>query len=309
VNAKEYGTQQVATENLPAAPETGPPARVQPPSPGARAPAPEDHAPWPGPRAPAPDSSAQQDLADRDRRVRRERRVRGLIVEADQRMQSRVRHPDGGERTVTATLADEVEQRQQISHQVGMGSRKHRRLPRWQRWIPKFVLFFDFALLLYFFAGITNVDWQSPLSMNLAFATALAAMVTVLAYGFLAFTGNRMRSHKNHAGTVHLDELDGLTKAAFGTAMVVITVLATLMYLRIHSEVVNALGLEGGATTLVIPLAVAVVSAVANYLVVLIHALDGSDEVARLDKLAAATHRPARKAHQLRRRAGRQAHR
>ena len=44
-------------------------------------------------------------------------------------------------------------------------------------------------------------------------------------------------------------------------------------------------------TALVIPLAVAVVSAIANYLVVLIHALDGSDEVARLDKLAAATRR------------------
>jgi len=295
VNAKEYGTQQATTANLPAAPEAGLPPAVQPPSPDAR--------------APAPDSSGQPDLADRDRRVRRERRVRGLIVEADHRMQARVRHPDGGERTVAATLTDEVEQRRQISHQVGMGSRKHRRLPRWQRWIPKFVLFFDFALLLYFFAGITNVDWQSPLSMNLAFATALAGMVTVLAYGFLAFTGNRMRSHKNHAGTVHLDELDGLTKAAFGTAMAVIAVLAALMYLRIHSEVINALGPQAGATTLVIPLAVAVVSAVANYLVVLIHALDGSDEVARLDKLAAATHRPARKAHQLRRRAAQQAQR
>jgi hypothetical protein len=295
VNAKEYGAQQVTTENLPATPETGLPPAVQPP--------------WPDTQAPAPDSSGQPDLADHDRRVRWERRARGLIVEADHRMQARVRHPDGGERTVAATLADEVEQRQQISHQAGMGSRKHRRLPRWQRWIPKFVLFFDFVLLLYFFAGITNVDWQSPMSMNLAFAVALAAMVTVLAYGFLAFTGHRMRTHKNHAGTVHLDELDGLTKAAFGTAMVVITVLAALMYLRIHSEVIDALGPQAGATTLVIPLAVAVVSAVANYLVVLIHALDGSDEVARLDKLAAATRRPARKAHQLRRRAARQAHR
>ena len=309
MNAEETGTKQVGTEKLPAATETGPLARVQQPLPDAHPPSPDARGPAPDARAPAPDSSGQPDLADHDRRMRSERRVRGLIVEADHRMQSRVRHPDGGERTVADTLSDEEEQRQQISRQTGMGSRKHRRLPRWQRWIPKFVLFFDFALLLYFFAGITNVDWQSPLSMSLAFATALAAMVTVLAYGFLAFTGHRMRSHKNHAGTVHLDELDGLTQAAFGTAMAVITVLATLMYLRIRSEVINALGAQAGATTLVIPMAVAVVSAVANYLVVLIHALDGSDEVARLDKLAAATRRPARKAHQLRRRAARQAHR
>jgi hypothetical protein len=190
-----------------------------------------------------------------------------------------------------------------------MRSRKHRRLPRWQGWIPKFVLSFDFALLLYFFAGITNVNWQSPVSMSLAFAIILAGMVTVLAYGFLSFTGHRMRSYKNHAGTVHLDELDGFTKAAYATAMAVITVLAALMYLRIRSEVIDALGQQAGVTSLVIPLAVAVVSAVANYLVVLIHALDGSDEVARLDKLAAATRRPARKAHRLRRRAAQQVHR
>jgi hypothetical protein len=55
--------------------------------------------------------------------------------------------------------------------------------------VPKFGLFFGVCLLLYFFAGVTNVDSQSPLSMNLAFAIALAAIVTLLAHGFLAFTG------------------------------------------------------------------------------------------------------------------------
>ena len=182
-------------------------------------------------------------------------------------------------------LADERKQRNQIEQDASQGSRKHHRLARWMRWIPKAVLAFDFCLLLYFFAGITNVNWASPLSVNLAFATALSAMVTVLSYGFLAFTGHRMRSHKNHAGTVHLDELDGLTKAAFGTALAVIAVLAALMFIRMHTEVGYALGVQAGVTALAIPLAVAVVSAVANYLVVAIHALDGSDQVARLDKL------------------------
>jgi hypothetical protein len=297
----EGNGQQSITQNLPAAPEaavapeTAPPHTRQAPPDGNRA------APSP---APGPG-----DLADLDRQHRWNRRAHGLLVEAEHQMQARVRHPDGGERTVAATLDDEEEQREQISRQTGLGSRKHRRLARWQRWIPKFVLFFDFALLLYFFAGITNVYWPSPLSMNLAFATALAAMVTVLAYGFLSVTGHRMRGYKNHAGTVHLDELDGFTKAAFGTAMAVITVIATLMFLRIRSEVIGALGPGAGMTALVIPLAVAVVSAVANYLVILVHALDGSDEVARLDKLAATTRRQARKAHRLRKRAAHQAHR
>jgi hypothetical protein len=229
--------------------------------------------------------------------------MRRHLAEADYWMKTRVKHPDGGERTVADTLADETEQRKHINQQAGRGSRKHRRLPPWQRWIPKLVLFFDFILLLYFFAGITNVDWQSPLSINLAFAAAIAAMVTVLAYGFLAFTGHRMRSYKSHAGSVHLDEMDGFTKSAFGAAMAIIAVLAALMFFRIRSEVTGALGPQAGVTALAIPLAVAVVSAVANYLVILIHAHDGSDEVARLNKLAAATRRPVRKAHQLQRRA------
>jgi len=258
---------------------------------------------------PSPDGPGGSGLADHDRRRRWERQMRRLHADAEHWMHTRVRHPDGGERTVAETQGDEAEQREQISRETTMGSRKHRRLPTWQSWIPKFVLVFDFALLLYFFAGITNVDWQSAVSMSLAFAITLAAMVTVLAYGFLSFTGHRMRSYKNHAGTVHLDELDGVSRTAFGIAMTVITVLAALMYLRIHSEVIDALGSQAGLTLLVIPLAIAVVSAVANFLVVLIHALDGSDEVARLNKLAAATHRPVRKAHRLRRRAAQQADR
>jgi hypothetical protein len=280
--------------NLPATPEPSP--------------VPSPRRPESDSRAPAPDVSGQPNLAYHDQHRRWEWRTRRLLAQADHLMLTRVKHPDGGKRTVTETRADEEEQRVQINRETDLGSRKHRRLPRWQGWIPKFVLAFDFALLLYFFAGITNVDWQSPVSMSLAFAITLAGMVTVLAYGFLSFTGHRMRSYRNHAGTVHLDELDGFTKAAFGTAVVVIAVLAALMYLRIHSEVIDALRYQAGVTALVIPLAVAVVSAVANYLVVLIHALDGSDEVARLDKLASATRRPTRKAHRLRGRAAKQAH-
>ena len=281
--------------NLPAAPETRPPSRPRRSRPDTR--------------APSPGAPGKPDLADHDRRRHWEWQMRRQFAEAEHWMQMRVKHPDGGERTVAETLADEEEQRRRINHETTMGSLKHRCLPRWQHWIPKFVLFFDFVLLLYFFTGITNVNWQSPLSMNLAFATALAAMVTVLAYGFLAFTGHRMRSYKNHAGAVHLDELDGFTKAAFGIALTVIAVLAALMFLRVRSEAIDALGPQAGVTGLVVPLAIAVVNGVANYLVVLIHAFDGSDEVHRLDKLATATRRLARKAHRLRKRAAAHAYR
>jgi hypothetical protein len=204
-------------------------------------------------------------------------------------------------------MRHETEQRAEIQDETKRGSRKHHRLPRVVGWVPYFVLAFDFGLLLYFMAGITNVNWAAPFSVPLGFAAILASMITTLSYGFLAFTGHRMRIHKNHAGTVHLDELDGLTKAAFVTAIGIITVLALLMFIRMRTEVLAALGAQAGITALVIPLSLAIVSAVANYLIIVIHALNGPDQVARLDKLSAATRRSVSKAQRMRERAAKHA--
>ena len=248
-------------------------------------------------------------LAERTRREHTERLNRELLVGAEYLMKERVRHPDGGDRSVEEIKQDEQEQRDEIDQDRADGSDKHGRLPRWQRRIPKFVLAFDFCLLLYFFAGITDVNWASPLSLALAFAVVLAAMLTVLSYGFLAFTGHRLRSHKNHAGTIHRADVDRFTRAAFTIAIVVIAVLATLMYLRMRTEVLYALGAQAQITALTIAVAVAVVSAVANFLVIAVHGFDGSDQVARLDKLSAAIRRHVTKAHRMREQAARQASR
>jgi hypothetical protein len=77
-------------------------------------------------------------------------------------------------------------------------------------------------------------------------------------------------------------------------------VIATLMYMRMHTEVEYALGTEAGWTAAVIASALAAVNAAANFLVVAIHALDGSDQVARLERLSAAARRPFARAQRLR---------
>jgi hypothetical protein len=247
-----------------------------------------------------------RDLAAEARQQHSERLSRDLFIEVSSQLALRVRHPDGGDSTVEEILAQEKAQREEIDRETAAGSRKHRRLPPWLRSIPRYVLAFDFGLLLYFFSGITNVDWSSPLSLSLAFALALAAMVTVLSYGFLSFTGHRLRHHKNDAGTIFHEEVDALTIASFITALVVIVVLAVLMFTRIRTEVLYALGSLAGVTALVIAVAVGVVSAAANVLVIAVHALDGSDHTARLDRLSAAVRKPLAKAHQLRKQAAKQ---
>ena len=242
-----------------------------------------------------------------DRLARRIDRLRArqamLLIRATNRQRNLVPHPDGGQETVTEVLRDQASQRAQIAADIERGSRKHQRLPRWIRHTPKLVLLFDFSLLLYFMAGITNVDWVKPMPVSLAFAVALAAMVTTLSYGFLSFTGNRLRTHKDHSGKIPFNLLDGFTKTTFWFAASEIAVITAIMFSRIQSEVLYALGPHAWATALAIALILAVVGGLANLLVVAICALDGSDQVARLNSLSAAASGPLSRARRMREKA------
>ena len=247
---------------------------------------------------------SQRRLNRAARRIDRLRaRQTRLLVRARHRQHELVRHPGGGHETVSGIRQYQAALRSQIDDEMARGSRKHQRMPRWIGSIPKVVLLVDLSLLLYFFAGITDVDWSSPMSANLAFAVLLAAMVTTLSYGFLAFTGYRLRGYKDHSGAIALDDLDALTRVACAASFIGIMVIATLMFTRMRTEVLYALGPQAGVTALVIALVLAVVSVLANFLVVAIHALDGSDEVARLNLLSAATRGPLSRAQRMREKA------
>lgn len=223
-----------------------------------------------------------------------------LITRARYRGTDRVRHPDGGLRPADEVARDEQAQRAQIEEDRASGSRKHQRLPRRIGRIPRVVLVADSLLLVYFFAGITDVDWASPLSADLAFAVILAAMVTVLTYGFLGFAGHRLRSYKDHSGAIPFADLDGLTKSSAAAAIVAIGILSALMFTRMRTEVLYALGPGSGTTALLIAMTLAVVSALANFLVIAVHALDGSDQAARLEALSSAVSRPIAQVRRMR---------
>lgn len=247
-----------------------------------------------------------RDMAAEARWRRSERQGRVKLIESSAQLTLRVRHPRGGDCSVEEILGEERARRTEIDRDITTGSKKHHRLPRWLRSAPKWVLGFDFGLLFYFFSGITNVNWSNPLSLALAFAVALAAMVTLLSYGFLSFTGHRLRSRKNHDGTIFHEDVDGVTIFAFVISVAVIAVLAVLMFTRIRTEVLYALGNQAQFTALVLAVAVGVVDAAANFLVISVHALDGSDETAYVDNLSAAVRDPLNKLHKLRTKAAKQ---
>jgi hypothetical protein len=199
-----------------------------------------------------------------------------------------VGHPDGGVRTVTDTVGDQDRQRAEIAADIEGGSRRHRRLPKALRRVPLLVFAADALLLLYFFSGVTNVDWGSPFSAALVFAVLLAAMVTGISFAFFRFAGDRLQQYKNDAGTVPLRGLDEATMVTVGLALAAIAVLAVLMFTRMRTEVIIALGSHAGGTAIIIGLTLAMISVLANTLVIAVHALDGSTEADRLDALGAA---------------------
>jgi hypothetical protein len=211
-----------------------------------------------------------------------------------------VRHPDGGAQTVAKTLEDQDRQRAEIAADIEAGSRRHRRLPRALRRVPRLVFVADGLLLLYFFSGVTNVDWSSPASAALVFALMLAVMVTGISFAFFRLTGDRLQQYKNEAGTVPLRGLDDATVALAGLAIAAVATLGTLMYFRMHAEVIDALGPSAGVSAIIIGATLAVVSVLANTMVIAVHALDGSAQADRLDALGAATERPLSEERRLR---------
>jgi hypothetical protein len=222
-----------------------------------------------------------------------------LRTHARYRDKDLVAHPDGGVRTVIQTASDQDKQRAQIEADIDRGSFRHRRLPIPLRRVPALVFGADALLLLYFFSGVTNVNWASPLSAALVFAILLAAMVTGISFAFFRFTGDRLQQYKNDTGVIPLRGLDEATNVSVGLALGAMVILAALMFIRMRAEVLNALGPQADSTALIIGLALALVSVLANTLVIAVHALDGSAEADRLDALGRAVYQPLARQHDL----------
>lgn len=189
-----------------------------------------------------------------------------------------VAHPHGGHHTVEQTQADRNALATRVNAERGQNSRKHERLPRWFRQIPRVVLVFDFLLLLYFLSGITDVNWGDPESPQLAFAVAVAAMITLVSYGCFAFAGDRLRAHKDHSGRIPLADLDWLTRLIVIACTVGIVILGFLMFSRMWSEVLLALGNGAKTTAISVAAAVTAVSVLANVMVIPAHGLRPSPD-------------------------------
>lgn len=168
-----------------------------------------------------------------------------------------------------------------------MGSRKHNRLPCWLRHIAKMALLFDWCLLAYYFEGMARATLRGP-AWSIACGALLATIVAATAFSYLVSTGRRLRTYKNHDGTVSVREADALTQILLITAVAGLAILGTIAFFFTRSQMVYLLGPPLDLASLITALASSVLVFSGNCLIIGIYAKDGSNELHRLNKLSRA---------------------
>jgi outer membrane protein OmpA-like peptidoglycan-associated protein len=183
------------------------------------------------------------------------------------------------------SLRDVIARDRQRDFGSALRGRPHRRFPAALRWVPLLVFGIDALLLLNFFSGVTNVNWAKPLSAALISAGLAAVMVTGISFAFFRFTSGRLEQYKDGTGVISLCGLDEATTVSVSLALGGIITLAAPMVIRMHAEVLHALGPDADGSAIIISLALALAIILANTLVIAVRALDGSAEAGRLSTL------------------------
>lgn len=161
---------------------------------------------------------------------------------------------------------------------------------------------FDALLLLWFFSGVTNVDWTNhPASVSLAVAIGMAAIATGATFVLCRHVGDRLLHYKDDEGHLSLLGMDWWTRTSVALAVATVTVIAPFMFIRMRSEVLDDLGQKAQGTAIIVGLVLALVTVLAVYVTIAVHALDGSPETERLDDLGKAVAGPLEMETELRR--------
>lgn len=219
------------------------------------------------------------------------------------RSRRRVKSPQGGQMTVEAALNEIEELDTKIGKEIRAGHLEHHRMPKFLRNVPVIVALCDAAILLWFMAGVLNVNWAAPFTLNTLLAITLALFGTGISYAVCTLAGTRLRGYKDIHNKFHWRELDGTTYACVAGAVVAAISIAVMMYIRVREEIMNALGPAASSMAIVFAVVFAILTVLSNLAIVAIHALDGSNLTARVERLDKATRKPEKKRDRLLRRA------
>jgi hypothetical protein len=204
-----------------------------------------------------------------------------------------VRDPRGGLTTVHDAVTRMAEAHSVVDADERRGSRRHDRISRGQRWLVRILPCIDGLVLLWFVAGVLNVDPRYPDPTALV-AVAFAVLGTVAVAAWSAAVGEQLRRFKDADRALVWLAVDPLRRAMVAVSLAMTLLLAALMYVRVSDEVYEATGQTGTLPTVV---AVVLAAAVALVNLYVLHCAfaDGSPETTDLDRLGRALRKHVRR--------------
>jgi hypothetical protein len=223
--------------------------------------------------APYPDDPALAGL------VRRRERTRTAWLQLPETV---VRDPRGGADTLRHLSAAMDGIRDRIEHDPE--DQRHRRISRWSRLLVHGLPVLDGLILFWFLAGVLNADLR-----RVDVLTAVAAGLALLASLALALwsrnVGEHLQGFADRRGALIWRALDGTALLMLAVSVVVWSLVAAMMVVRVRDEVFQATGELGRDGTLIgIVLGAALV--VLNATVLHLAFADGSPDTRDLDRLA-----------------------
>jgi hypothetical protein len=194
--------------------------------------------------------------------------------------------PRGGLTSLEGIEARLAELRGRIDAEERTGSRRHDRISRTQRVIKSVLPLLDGVILLWFLAGVLNVDVHHPDFLVLS-AIALAVLCTVAVAAWTDAVGRHLQRFTDTAGSLVVPLLDGVSTAMLLATGLMAALLGTLMFIRVHDEVYQATGVAGTAAIVVAAVLAAAIVLV-NLYVLQLSIADGSPQTRELEQLARA---------------------
>lgn len=218
-------------------------------------------------------------------------RARNLRRKADSIWKHKqVRDPRAGLRTVEVASALHDEIQKTIDKEISKGFDNHTRLSAFARIFSTVAIFIDFFILLFFMTSVFNVDYAHPWGMMSLISMVFAILATGISYAIFTSAGYRLRNLKTNRNTLTFKEIDKFTWGVLTATFVMVSVITTLMYYRVNSEVLDQ---SGDATqAMVYGYLFSAMVFCLGLVVVYVHAFDGSILTERADGLAKAIKRP-----------------
>jgi hypothetical protein len=250
---------------------------------------------------PPPPGEAPDDHYQRNQRVERQRLVQRRRALEERTVSGKNGGRHGGVHQVRDVRVRVAGLTGQIDQAIVHGSRKHRTIPRWLRWLAVVPITTDFLIVVLYFAVVLNVrlDAAKDTPAEAVAAVIFALIISLGLFLALRWIAIRRRGYKNDAGHYETPDEPGawLPRVELVLIGALLLGVAMVMLVRVFSDA-QAAGVQMGAVWVVAGF-LALITATLNWCLFLIEFSDGSEETHELDHWGKQLRRVDKEAHEI----------